>query len=117
MQKLSPGTFQGNDGEAVTIDVTSTGAQTLFGVTASMNGEAVPVQGQRITITLDKSKAHGESFITNAKSTILTLEFNFTSQSGGRYELTLNGSGGGGTFTGSVDQVGITPEAINYIFH
>ena len=117
MQTLDTGIFQVQDGETVSIDVRSTGTSTLFGVNCSIDGQAIPVvQGQPIRIHFDKSQAHGPSFIANAKSTNVTLLFSFTSQSGGKYELTFSGDGGG-TASGIAEQVGNTPQAIVYTFH
>ena len=118
MQSIAPGVFQVTNGETITIDAKSTGSQTLFGVTYSIFGGGSPVkEGQPIKITMDKTKAQGGSTVPNAKSTNLTLVFSFTSNSGGRYEWTMTGSGGGDPFDDFTDQAGKTPNTIFYTFH
>ncbi len=118
MQTKSPGIFQVRDGEVITIDVKSTGAQTLFGVNYSVFGGGSPViEGQPIKVTMDKSKAQGNSSIPGAKSTPLTLVFSFSSNSGGKYDLKVSGDAGGDTYTDFTQQAGKGPKAITYIFH
>lgn len=118
MQKKSPTAFQVRDKEVITINVKSTGAATLFGVNHSIFGGGAPLQeGQPLQITMDKQKAQGDSTISNAKSTQLTLLFSFTSTSGGKYDLTMTGDPGGDTFTDFTRQAGSTPKAITYTFH
>jgi hypothetical protein len=117
MQQLSPGTFQGNDGEVITIDVQSTGAPTQFGVRASRDSQPLPINGHTITFALNKNAAPGSSFLPNAKSSVVTLAFAFTSQSGGKYEASISGSAGGGVFKVFANQVGNMPEAVNLVFH
>lgn len=118
MQVLSPGVFQVRDGEFVTIDVSATGAQTLFGVNYSIFGGGKPIQeGQPAQIKMDKSKAQDSSFIPGARATDLTLLFSFNSSSGGRYDLTVTGDSGGDSYDDFANQHGIIPAHIPYTFH
>jgi hypothetical protein len=118
MQLLAPGVFQVTDNETITITAKSTGSSTLFGVNYSIFGGGEPLtEGQPKPIVMQKSKAQGASTVSNAKSTSLTLLFSFTSDSGGRYEWTMTGSGGGDPFNDFTDQAGKTPNAIFYTFH
>jgi hypothetical protein len=118
MQTLGMGVFRVQDGETVSFDARSTGASTLFGVTASLSGQTIPVvAGQPIRVRLDKSQAQDPSFIPGAKSTNVTLMFSFTSESGGRYDITLSGDAGGDSDSSAAEQVGNLPQAIVYIFH
>ena len=118
MDTLSPGIFRVSNGEVVTIDVRSTGAPTLFGVNFSMFGSGTPVnQGQPLQLTMDKSRATGNSNIPNARSTPLTLLYSFSSNNGGRYDLTMTGSNGGAPFQDFIRQAGSTAEASTYTFH
>jgi hypothetical protein len=118
MVTLTPGVFQVNDGEIVTIDVRSTGAPTLFGVNFSIFGGGTPLnEGQPLQIRMDKSRATGGSNIPNAKSTPLVLLFSFSSNNGGRYDWTVTGSNGGAPFQDFVRQAGSTAEAATYTFH
>jgi hypothetical protein len=118
MRTISPGIFEVADGEEITFDVRSTGAETLFGVNHSIFGGGSPLtEGQPLRVTMDKSRAEDESSIPNARATRLTLLFSFTSNSGGRYEWTVRGSGGGPPFRDFVNQAGALPEATRYRFH
>jgi hypothetical protein len=118
MQVLGTGVFQVQDGETVSFDARSTGASTLFGVTCSLNGQTIPVvEGQPTRIRLDKSQANGGSFLPGGKSTNVTLQFSFTSQSGGRYDISLSGDAGGGSDSSFAEQVGNLPAVIVYLFH
>ena len=117
MKKLSPGVFQVVDQETVSIDVKATGTLSLVRGNSNADGEIPVTAGQPITIKMDKSKAPGGSFIPNARSTDVTLGFTFSNDSGGRYDLTLTGSSGGGGFTDFVEQAGTTLEATTYTFH
>ena len=118
MNTLSPGIFQVSDGEVITIDVRSTGAPTLFGVNFSMFGAGMPLnEGQPLQLTMDKSRATGASNVPNAKSTPLTLLYSFSSNDGGRYDLTMTGSNGGAPFKDFIGQAGSTAEASTYTFH
>lgn len=115
MKVLSSGAFQVTDGEVITIDVKSTG--TLFGVNFSLFGGGSPLtEGQPLEVTMDKSKAKGNSTIPDAKSTRLTLLFSFSGNSGGRYDLTVKGTGDE-SFSDFTQQAGNTPKAITYVFH
>ena len=117
MEIIATGTFKVQDGETVSFDPRSTGAQTLFGVTCAQDGNTVPVvEGQPIRIRFDKSQATGASFIPNAKSTNVVLGFSFTSVSGGRYDVTITGDAGG-TATSFANQVGNTMQSIVFVFH
>jgi hypothetical protein len=118
MQIKSPGVFQVKDGEVITIDVKSTGTPTLFGVNYSIFGGGSPLQeGQPLKLTMDKSKAQGNSTIPNAKSTPLTLLFSFSSNSGGKYDWTVTGDVPGDSFPDFTRQAGNTPKATTYTFH
>ena len=118
MNTISPGFFRVSDGEVITIQVSSTGAPTQFGVNHSIFGGGTQMkEGHPLQVTMDKSQANGTSNIPNAKSTTLTLLFSFTSNSGGRYDLTMTGSGGGDTFQDFASQAGATPKAVKYTFH
>ena len=113
-----PGFFKVADGEEITIDVSSTGAPTLFGVNFSIFGKGAPLkEGTPLTVTMDKSKAKGSSTVPNAKSTTLTLLFSFTSKKDGKYEWTVTGSEGGDPFPDFVRQAGSGPKAVTYTFH
>src|SRR4030095_9984022 len=73
MKTLAPEAFQVKDGEVITIDVKSTIAATLFGVNHSIFGGGFPLkEGVPLKVTMDKSKAQGNSTVPNAKSTPLT---------------------------------------------
>jgi len=118
MDTLTPGVFRVSDGEVVTIDVRSTGAPTLFGVNFSMFGGGMPLnEGMPHPLPMVKSQATGNSNIANARSAPLTLLFNFSSNSDGRYDWTLTGSNGGPPFRDFIRQTGSTAEATTYTFH
>lgn len=116
MKTLSSGIFTVSDGEVVTIDVRSSG--TLFGVNHKTPTSKGPLkQGVPLILTMDKSAATGKSTIAGAKSTTLTLTFNFSANKGGKYDWTVTGSEGGDTFDDFVTQAGGTAEAVRYRFH
>lgn len=118
MDIITPGIFRVSDGERITIDVSSTGAPTLFGVNFSLFGGGMPVnEGQPLQLTMDKSRATGNSNVPNARSTPLTLLFSFSSNNDGRYDLTMTGSNGGDLFRDFIRQAGSTAEATTYTFH
>jgi hypothetical protein len=118
MQIKAPGAFQVRDGEILTIEVRSTGAQTLFGVNYSIFGGGAPIQeGQPLKLTMDKSKAQGNSTIPGAKSTPLTLLFSFSSTNGGKYDLKVSGDPGGDSYPDLAQQAGKGPKAITYTLH
>jgi hypothetical protein len=119
MRRLPSGAFLADDGEILTLDIASTGAQTLFGVNFSLggSGSAIP-QGQPFQITLDKSKATGGSDIPGARSTVLTLTFSFSSKQGGRYEYTMSGDPAGDPpLNRRAVQAGKLPTVNTFIFH
>jgi hypothetical protein len=118
METIKRGLFKVADGEEITINVRSTGAKTLFGVNCAVFDEDLIIsEGQPLRVTMDKSLATGESNFPNARSTVLTLLFSFTSNQGGRYDWTVTGSEGGDPFTAFAEQDGNTPKAVNYVFH
>jgi hypothetical protein len=119
MKKLPSGALQAKDGEVLTLDIKSTGAQTLFGVVFSLGGSGSSIpEGAPFQITLDKSKATGGSDIPGAKSTVLTLTFNFTSAQGGKYEYTMAGAPEGDPpLKRKAVQAGKLPTVNNFIFH
>ena len=118
METITPGIFKVGDEEVITIDVRSTGAPTLFGVNFSIFGGGMPLnEGQPLHLTMDKAQATGNSNIPNARSAPLTLLFSFSSNSDGRYDLTMRGSEGGDTFRDFIRQTGSTAEATTYTFH
>lgn len=119
MKKLAAGAFQVKDGEVITVEVKSTGTTTLFGVNFSIFGGGSPLtEGEPLEVTMDKSKAQGNSTVPNAKSTPMTLLFSFTSSNGGKYGLTMTGSeAGGDTYNDFANQAGNSPKAITYTFH
>ena len=118
MQTIKRGLFKVTDGEEITINIRSTGAKTLFGVNCAVFDEDLIVpEGQPLKVTMDKSRASGESNFPNAKSTNLTLLFSFSTNQGGRYDWTMTGSEGGDTFTAFAKQSGKTPKAVTYTFH
>ena len=116
MQIRSPGVFQVRDGEAISIAVTATG--TLFGVNFSIDGAGRPLtEGQPLTLTMKKSDARGGSFIPNAKSIDAVLLFNFSGDSGGRYDLNVTGDPGSSVFKDFSKQSGKLPKSTTYTFH
>ena len=116
MKVLSSGAFQAADGEIITITVRSSG--TLFGVNFSIFGSGSPLTaGQPLTVTMNKSKARGNSTVPNAKAARMTLLFSFSGSSGGRYDLTVTGNSGNESFPDFVRQAGNLPKAITYVFH
>ena len=116
METISSGIFRVVDGEVITIDVRKTG--TIFLVNHATPGGGGPLtEGQPLRLTMDKSQATGNSNISNAKSTTVTLLFSFSSDSGGRYDWTVAGSEGGDTFPAHVKQAGEGPESVRYRFH
>lgn len=116
MKIKSPGVFEVKDGEVIKIDVRATG--TLFGVNHSINGAGAPLQqGQPLQLRMDKSAAQGASFIPNARSTDVLLLFNFSGDSGGRYDLTVTGDPGGDSFPDFAKQAGKLPKSTTYTFH
>lgn len=118
METIKRGLFKVTDGEEITINIRSTGTKTLFGVNCAVFDEDLIVsEGQPLKVTMDKSLATGESNFPNAKSTLLTLLFSFTSNQGGRYDWTMTGSEGGDPFTAFTKQAGKTPKAVTYTFH
>ena len=117
METIKRGFFRVRDGEEITFKISSKGAQTRFLVNCSVFDDDLIVQeGQSLKVRMDKSKAHGESNIPNAKSTTLTLLFTFDSNQGGRYEWTMIGEGGD-PFDAFTDQAGSMPKAVTYTFH
>ena len=115
MKVLATGAFQVTDGEEITIDVKATG--TLFGVNFSLSGIGSPLtKGQPLKVTFDKSQATRKSKIPNAKAAKLTLLFSFSGNNGGRYDLTVAGSGNE-SFPDFVQQAGNTPMSVDYVFH
>jgi len=78
------------------LTVNSTGAETNFGVVFSLTGQhgAIP-SGTPFPITLNFADATGPSDIPGARSNVLILTFNFTSDDGGRYDYTLAGDPSG----------------------
>lgn len=118
MKELPSGAYQAKDSEVLTLDIKSTGAVTLFGVNYSLggSGNSIP-EGKPFTITLDKSKATGASDIPNAKSTVLTLSFSFSSQKGGNYHYTITGDPADPSITSDAPQAGALPTMHNFIIH
>jgi hypothetical protein len=118
METIKRGLFKVADGEEITIDISSTGTQSLFGVNCAVfTDDIICKKGQPLKVKMDKSRATGDSKFPNAKSTTLTLLFSFDSNQGGRYEWTMTGSEGGAPFEAFTDQAGNTPKAVTYTFH
>jgi hypothetical protein len=120
MKILDDGIFQVRDGEVVTLDIRSTGAETLFGVVYSIYAEAeqgIIPGGSPFRITMDITQAEGDSDIPNARSTVLALTFSFTSASGGRYDLTVRGRDKTPSYPDFAIQAGRGPTQIPYTFH
>ena len=120
MQILDDGIFQVRDGEVVTINIESTGAETLFGVVFSIFAEAEEgrvTEGRPLRLRMDRSRAEGDSDIPNARSTVLALTFSFTSLSGGRYDLTVRGRTAAPAYSDFALQAGRGPTQIPYTFH
>jgi|ERR1044071_3349922 hypothetical protein len=119
MKKLPSGALQAKDGEVLTLNIKSTGAQTLFGVVFSLGGSGSSIpEGKPFLITLDKSKAKGGSDIPGAKSTVLTLTFNFSTKQGGKYEYTMSGDPDGDPpLKKRAVQAGKLPTVNTFIFH
>ena len=118
MEKLSTGVFKVVDGEVVTFDVSASG--TLFGVNhrVSGGGGGGPLtQDQPLNLTMNKEDADEESEdVPNARTTVVTLTFNFSNKKGGRYDWTITGSEGG-TDTDFTRQAGSGPRIIRFLFH
>lgn len=118
MKELPNGAYRAKDGEVLTLDIKSTGASTLFGANYSLGGSGSPIpEGQPFTITLRKSAASGGSDISNAKSTVLTLSFSYTSPKGGKYHYTITGDPADPPISADAPQAGAAPTVHNLIIH
>lgn len=118
MQELPNGAYKARDGEVLTLNISSTGASTLFGVNYALGGAGAPIpEGQPFTITLRKSMATGGSDIPNAKSIVLTLAFSFSSAQGGKYHYTIAGDAADPVISGDATQAGALPTVDNFIIH
>lgn len=119
MKELPSGAYLARNSEILTLDVRSTGAQTLFGVNYSLGGSGSPItsSGTLTPITLDKSKATGNSDIPNAKSTVLVLTFSYNSPNGGSYNYTITGASGDPPIKADAPQAGALPTVHNFIIH
>lgn len=118
MKELPNGAYRAKDGEVLSLDIRSTGASTLFGVTYSLGGSGTPIpEGSSFAIALKKSAATGGSDIPGAKSTVLTLAFHFTSPTGGKYHYTIMGDPADPSITADAAQAGALPTVDNFIIH
>jgi len=119
MKALPSGAYLAKDGETLTLNVTSTGTQTLFGVNYSLggSGSAITSSGTSTQIKLDKSKATGNSDIPGAKSTVLVLIFSYDSPKGGNYKYTITGASGDPPINADAPQAGALPTEHNFIIH
>ena len=118
MQELPNGAYRAKDGEVLNLDVTSTGAPTLFGVTYSLGGSGSTVpEGASFPIKLNKSQAAGGSDISNAKSTVLTLAFHYSSPKGGKYHYTITSDPPDPAISADAPQAGGLPTVHSLIIH
>jgi hypothetical protein len=119
MTILPSGAIQVRHGEVITLNISSTGAKTLFGVSFSLTGAhgSIP-EGAPFSITLDWNLATGASDIPGAKTNVLVLTFNFTSADDGQYDYTLAGDPGGAPpLRKRAVQAGQLPTVNDFIFH
>lgn len=118
MKELPNGAYRAKDGEELTLDIKSTGASTLFGVTYSLGGSGSPIpEGSPFAITLKKSAATGGSDIPDAKSTVLTLAFHYTSPKGGKYHYTIKSDSGDPPIGADANQAGALATVDSFIIH
>lgn len=119
MKRLPSGALQVNHGETITLNVRSTGTETLFGVVYSFLDGGAPIpEGAPFPITMDWNKATGASDIPGARSDELILTFNFSSKKGGQYDYTLTGAPGGDPpLVKRAVQAGKLPTVNNFNFH
>jgi hypothetical protein len=119
MKRLPSGALQVEDGEKITLDIKSTGAETLFGVVYSFAGKGASIpQGAPFPITMKWADATGTSTILGAKSGVLILTFNFSSKKDGRYDYTMTGAPGGDPpLKKRATQAGQLPTVNNFTFH
>jgi len=119
MKETPNGAYIAKDGEVLSLDIRSTGASTLFGVNYRLKGgggSPIP-EGSPFAITLKKSEATGGSDIPNAKSTVLSLTFNYTSPKGGKYHYTITGDPADPPINADAPQAGALPTEHNLIIH
>jgi len=119
MKRLPSGALQVRDGETITLDIKSTGAETLFGVVYSFSGHGSSIpEGAPFPITMDWAQATGSSDIPGAKSGVLILTFNFSSNKDGKYDYTMSGDPGGDPpLKKRASQAGQLPTVNNFTFH